>query len=104
MAMKINPGAYNVGKPKSLRINGGELHNKAMSAGKSEENTDKIIISAEGAQRAETDLLVRAAASHIERPADPERLESLRQAVAAGNYRVSTEDLVDALMKRWIGA
>ena len=50
MAMKINPGAYNVGKPKSLRINGGELHNKAMSAGKSEENTDKIIISAEGAQ------------------------------------------------------
>lgn len=102
--MKINPGAYNVGKPKNLRISAGELQQKAISTGKSDENTDKILISAEGAQKAEADMLVRAAVSHIERPADPERLLSLRQAVESGSYKVSSEDLADALIQRWIGA
>ncbi len=100
--MKINPLAYQVGKPGSVRPS------KALSesAGKSSEktkNTDQISISSQGAQMAEVEQLSKAVISEIEQPTSQEKLDSIKAAVKENSYHVSTSELADVILQRWIG-
>ena len=61
-------------------------------------HTDKVQISPEGARKAEAQQLTRSIMAEIREPASPQRLESLRTAVANGSYHVPTAKLVDAVM------
>lgn len=81
----------------------GEAAVRGQALPKGEGNTDKILISSEGALKAETDGLARAIVGAMEGPTDPEKLQAVQAAVEDGTYYVATDKLVDALMQRWIG-
>lgn len=66
------------------------------------ENTDRIHISPEASRQLEVEQLSRSILSEIKEPASPERLESLRNAVQKGEYRVPTGELVDAVMRHLV--
>ena len=80
-----------------------EASSRGSVVSKGEVNTDKILISAEGAFKAETDGLTKSIVGAMEGPTAPEKLQAIQDAVDAGSYYIPTEKLVDALMQRWIG-
>ncbi len=99
--MKINPAAayhrYSQAAEYARASRPAESHPGETAR----EHTDQIVISSEGTRRAEAEQLTRTIAAGMPAPASPERLESLRTAVAEGRYHIPTGDLVDAVMNRW---
>ncbi|MDK2812945.1 MAG: hypothetical protein PWQ08_200 [Clostridiales bacterium] len=109
--MKINPAAafnaYNKTVEKvSSNQSSAAVHpaETTQARAAAAEHTDQVQISAEGARKAGIQQITDAIVSEIHEPASAEKLESLRDAVQNKTYRVSTSNLVDAIMKRWFGA
>ncbi len=100
--MKINPLAYQVGKPGATRP-GKSVSDSASKASQSSKNTDQISISSQGAQKAEVEQLSRAVTAGIEQPTSPEKLDAIKAAVSENNYHVSTSELADVILQRWMG-
>lgn len=95
--MKINPAAaYD---QYQTRVNGTKNGPAAgaKGAGKAA-RADKVTLSGEAAQRAEQSRLASALAGEVESAASPERLAALHDAVQAGEYHVSSEDIADAML------
>ena len=65
-------------------------------------NVDQIQISAKAARSQELEQYSRTVTARLCQPASAQRLESLRTAIQNGEYHVSTEDLADAMMKKWL--
>lgn len=101
--MRINPGAYNVGKPENRKTSEKDKAFKNPASIKVKENTDKISISSEGALKSDTEMLTRSIAASIDRPTESDKLNSIRAAVENGTYYVPTDDLVNSLYSRWMG-
>ena len=102
--MKINPVAYGVGNSglaKRAESDASKPHVDFVAL--KSENTDKIMISDRATKKADTDQLTKAIVSWIERPASPERLACLQEAVNNKTYYVPASDLASALMQHWIG-
>lgn len=102
--MKLNPSAayqaYNKISERNVRpVRRPELPTE--SAPQRVQHTDQVQISAEGARSMEVQQLSRSIMSQIKAPASAQRLESLRSAIAGGNYHVATSDLVDAVVRQW---
>lgn len=99
--MKINPSAYNIGKAGVTRpVDLDTAPKSGAAAAALKTNTDKISISNKGAF---VDQLTKSIVSQMEQPASQERLDSLKSAVQDGTYHIPTEDLVDAVVGRWMG-
>ncbi|MEG1686666.1 MAG: flagellar biosynthesis anti-sigma factor FlgM [Angelakisella sp.] len=67
---------------------------------------DRIAISSaahqNAAQKTELDKLVRNTAAEVEASVSTARLDELRQSVAAGEYRVPTERLTEAILNAFV--
>lgn len=61
-------------------------------------NTDRVLISAEAATRGELGHVVQNAASEVETSVGSARLAQLSQSIEAGEYNVSADDLVNAIL------
>ena len=105
--MKINPSAYNIGKTGSLRpaeMDGAlKSQSDSLALSKNEQNTDKILISQEGARQSDVEQLTKSIVSQMEQPSSVEKLDSIAKAVQEKNYFVPTDELTDRIMQRWIG-
>ena len=108
--MKINPAAaFNAYNKTVEKISSSQSSTAAHSADSAPtraaaaEHTDQVQISAEGARKAGIQQITDTIVSEIHEPASPEKLEALRDEVQNKTYHVSTQDLVDAIMKRWFG-
>ena len=105
--MKINSTAFGIKNSAMVKRPEGEqtkAHvDPASNVNSIKGNTDKIIISGQGAKKAENDQLAKAIVNNIERPASAERIAALQEAVKDNSYYVPTKDLADALVQRWIG-
>lgn len=102
--MKINPFG-NIGQigPKNVSEIGRTKPGFAECEVKSANRTDEIKISAAGAFKSEVEAMAKVVTASIEGPTRAEKLAQIEQRVKAGTYYVSTEELTDALMERWIG-
>lgn len=100
--MKINPTtayhAYNRISEHLRPARMEEISGQPSQPGK----TDQIQISPAAAHSQEVEQYARTVATELCRPAPQQRLDALRAAIQNGEYRVSTEDLADAMMKKWI--
>lgn len=64
--------------------------------------TDRIQISQQGTRQLEVEQLSKSILAEIREPASQERLESLRNAIRKGEYKVPTDQLVDAVMRHLV--
>ena len=62
-------------------------------------NVDTVTISSDGMRRSEIDKLANSVSLQVEATVSSQRLESLRQAVQNGSYRVGTEQLAEAVFR-----
>lgn len=102
--MRINPSAayqaYNkIGKRPYDASRRSDYQGE--EAAQKTENTDSFRISPEAARQREVEQLTSSIMSEIREPASAQRLDNLRAAVQNKTYSVSTNDLVDAVMKQW---
>lgn len=63
---------------------------------------DSFSFSAQAALIKETSKTVKSYAADIAEPASDERIESLKAQIKNGEYNVSSEQVADSILNRWI--
>lgn len=99
--MKIDAtGAYRAYAQNSLTQPQQERERAAAQPSR-EHKQDRVSISS-AAAKSDQDRMVYTVAAEVEAKGSPARLQELRQAVAAGQYKVPTEKLADALLSAYV--
>ncbi|MDD3428664.1 MAG: flagellar biosynthesis anti-sigma factor FlgM [Oscillospiraceae bacterium] len=74
---------------------------EAKQPGETAPKTDRVSFSAQATLKSETGRVAQSIATEIEADASAAKLQQLSQSVQKGEYRVSTQDLVDSILKVW---
>lgn len=102
--MKINPFAYVAPKQPVARPAENEaVKAKTVAQKPLHKNEDTITISSQGAFQAEVEALSKPIVESIEGPTDPDKLARIAEQYKNGSYYVSTEELTNTIMEKWLG-
>lgn len=100
--MNINTNIY------KQYINSGGSYNKctqntfSIHGKKTEIKQDSLSFSAEASLLRANGKVIKESAADIVKPASDERINSLKQQIASGEYNVSANNVADSILNRWI--